>query len=85
MKPSEIGFHPSWDQAVEDLEKKQKKLLSCVWMIGYRDRGLGHGDFAVLTKKTGELVVECSSHELAAHIVEAHNATTQASRRRNKP
>ena len=77
MKPSDLGFHPSWDEAVEEAKKKQKKLLSCVWTIGFNDRGMGRGDFAVITKKTGELVVECSSHELAAHIVEVHNATAR--------
>lgn len=73
MKPSEMGFHPSWDQAVEDLKKKEKKMLSSVWDIGFRDRGLGHGDFGVIVKKTGEIVVECPNHAIAGHIVELHN------------
>lgn len=73
MKPSEMGFHPSWDEVVEQAKQKEEAMLSAVWDVGYRDRGHGHGDFAVIVKKTGDLVVECSSHALAGHIVEVHN------------
>lgn len=60
-----MGFHPSWDQEIEDMKKKREKLLSSVWAVGFRDRGMGHGSYAVIVKKTEELVVECSSHALA--------------------
>ena len=51
----------------------EDNLLDVEWAVGYRDRGHGHGDFAVIVKGTEELVVEASSRGLADHLVEAHN------------
>ena len=43
------------------------------WEIGFRDRGLGHGDYAVLDS-LGSLVVETSHRSDAELIVAAINA-----------
>lgn len=43
------------------------------WVVGFKDRGHGHGDFAVLVEETEELVVEAFSREVAEHIVSTHN------------
>ena len=64
---------PYWGPILKDIKEKEDKMLSSVWDIGYRDRGHGHGDFAVIVKKTGDLVVECPNHAVAGHIVEVHN------------
>ncbi len=69
------------DAAVKAFNAKQKKILSRLWAIGYKDRGHGHGDYAVIVKSNGELVVECPTEAIASHIVELHNAAAQASRR----
>lgn len=43
------------------------------WKLGFRDRGLGHGDFAVLDH-FGDLVAETPSREDAELIIAAVNA-----------
>jgi len=48
-------------------------LLKTKWVLAFRDRGLGHGDYAIMTPNQ-DLVVECPSKEVANHIVELHNA-----------
>ncbi len=53
--------------------QKQARLLHCRWEVAFKDRGMGHGDFGVMTE-TGELVVECPSRDIAGHIVSIHNA-----------
>lgn len=50
-----------------------KKSFDEKWAVGFRDRGHGHGDFAVITKKTRILLVECAYEMLAEHIVQLHN------------
>lgn len=61
------------NEQIKEALKEQKRIQRCLWTVGVRDRGLGRCDFAVITRKTGTLVVECLSHDLAGHIVEAHN------------
>lgn len=69
-----------FDKVLSEHRKKQKRLMSSVWDVGFRDRGMGHGDFAVITKKNKELVVECSSKEIAEHIVKLHNGSISKKR-----
>jgi hypothetical protein len=64
-------------------EEKQKKLIEAKWMVGFKDRGLGHGDFGVITAK-GEFIVGPCSHEIAGHIVEVHNNARDAARAAKK-
>ncbi len=64
-------------------EAKQKKIIEAKWTVGFRDRGLGHGDFGVITSK-GEFVVGPCSHELAGHIAEVHNNARDAARAAKK-
>jgi hypothetical protein len=52
-------------------------LLAATWHLGFHDRGLGRGDYAVFTE-SGDLVVECRNAMLGTHIAEAHNQTLQA-------
>ena len=63
-------------------------MLTKIWTLGVKDRGIDHGGFAVITID-GELVVECTprsvyehfitsdkymtSEKLANHIIKLHN------------
>ena len=61
-------------EAVDSLEKKGYYTPAPrPWKLGYRDRGLGHGDFAVLDR-FGDLVVETTNKAVAELIVSAVNA-----------
>lgn len=64
-------------EAVGSLEKKGYFTpLPRPWKLGFRDRGLGRGDFAVLDR-FGDLVVETSSQSNAKLIISAVNANSQ--------
>jgi hypothetical protein len=56
--------------------KKNIDFLKIKWNLGFKDRGMGHGDFAVLTDKA-ELVAKCLSKEIAEHIIELHSKTLE--------
>jgi hypothetical protein len=43
------------------------------WQLGFNDRGLGRGDYAVLDK-FGDLVVTVENRETAVFIIEAANS-----------
>lgn len=63
----------SMDEALKSL--KQKGYFSPrprPWQLGFRDRGLGRGDFAVLDR-FGDLVAEVSKED-AELIISAVNA-----------
>lgn len=48
--------------------------ISKQWFLGFRDRGLGHGDFCVVAEDD-QLVINAfdMSKELCQHIVDSHN------------
>jgi hypothetical protein len=48
-------------------------MLKLRWKLGYKDRGMGRGDFAILTQDTEELVVECPCREVAEHLIGLQN------------
>ena len=49
-------------------------LLEKRWALGYRDRGMGRGDFAVVVEGSDELIVKTSLQEVAEHIMTTHNS-----------
>jgi hypothetical protein len=49
------------------------EILNEEWAVGFKDRGLGHGDFGVVTLVKNTLVVETSGREIAEHISKLHN------------
>ncbi len=51
-----------------------KGFLGKRWVVGFHDRGHGHGDFAVIVEGSEELIVKAPSREVAEHIATAHNA-----------
>ena len=59
-------------------EKKVNEVLSSEWKLGFKSRGMGRGDFSVITAD-GTLVVECNKEiagcdkEIAEHIIVLHN------------
>ena len=49
------------------------KMMDTDWAVGFNDRGMGHGDYAVIVAGTdNDVVVKCPSREVAEHIVAAH-------------
>lgn len=59
---------------IKAIEQMAKRVLRMRWTIGFKDRGMGHGDYAVMTKKYGFIVVECPDMDIAEHICNLHNA-----------
>ena len=55
----------------------QSEALDLEWQVGFRDRGIGRGDHAVICNWKGQkeptLIVECPCREIAEHIVNVHN------------
>lgn len=60
-------------ELAEEVNRRLDEVLSKRWAIGFKDRGMGHGDFGVIVEETGDLVVECGWRECAEHIVKIHN------------
>jgi hypothetical protein len=58
---------------IAQYQKEQEAILSPLWAVGFKDRGLGRGDYAVIIEGTTKVVVECPSKEIAEHIVALHN------------
>lgn len=63
-------------------------MIDKEWVLGWRDRGLGHGDVCVITKPEegeealgGELVIDCFTmpKELCEHIIDLHNKSLKDS------
>lgn len=60
----------------DEIDRRMKHVLTVPWSVGFHDRGMGHGDYAVLAEGHSPPVVECGADGagLAEHIVKAHNA-----------
>ena len=56
----------------DGMEIASTDLLAEQWVLGYRDRGHGYGDFAVVTT-SNRPVVEAPNRAIAEHIVQLHN------------
>jgi hypothetical protein len=56
----------------EPYDVKIARHLASVWKVGFNDRGLGHGDFGVITEQ-GDLVIPDLDQQIAEHLVELHN------------
>ena len=69
------GFVGTIDEYAKEATRRIKTVTKQDWFVGLRDRGMGRGDFAVMTKFNGKdiLVVECPCREIADHIVNIHN------------
>jgi hypothetical protein len=63
-----------WKRMLEQYSAQQLLILQTPWAVGFRDRGMGHGDYGVVTEDDA-LVCPCDSKEVAEHICELHNAT----------
>lgn len=60
-------------ELAEEIDRRLKELENIEWTVGFRDRGMGHGDFGVVTKEGEYLIVECAWQRLAEYIVTIHN------------
>jgi hypothetical protein len=56
----------------EEIAAEISKVLTLEWKVGFHDRGLGRGDYAVIAAED-LVVVECPDHNFAQHICEVHN------------
>jgi hypothetical protein len=65
----------------DGMSSGNEKILKQKWTVGFRDRGNGHGDFAVITTK-GDFVTGPCSHEVAGHIAKVHNDAREKSKTR---
>lgn len=54
------------------IDAELDKFLNSEWAIGFNDRGMGHGDHAIIIKWTNYVVCE-AMNGFAAHIVKLHN------------
>ena len=74
---SKSTFMEDYDK---EYDRRFEALLKAKWSLGFKDRGMGHGDFAVVTKalKRDILIVECPNRAIAEHIIEAHNGTIKS-------
>ncbi len=68
-----IGDSLPVDQAVESVRGDSLAPKPRPWQLGYHDRGLGRGDYAVLDR-FGEVVIEKLSRKDAELIIAAVNA-----------
>lgn len=50
-----------------------KEMIESPWSIGFKDRGFGFGDFAVMVDEMPIVIAECPNREVAEHIIELHN------------
>ena len=66
------------DEFQKAYSKEYDRLLVVIkknrWRLGFKDRGLGHGDWAVIVKVSRKdiVVVECPCRAIAEHIIESH-------------
>lgn len=61
-----------WEEYNQLIEAELDKFLNSEWAVGYRDRGHGHGDYAIIVKYTNHVICEAMDG-FAKHIVELHN------------
>jgi len=47
-------------------------MLTKKWELGWKWRGLGHGDYGIITEDQ-VLILPCPSKEIAEHIITLHN------------
>jgi hypothetical protein len=68
--------------ALDRLEFMTGEVMLLRWDIGFNDRGLGHGDFAVICQWPKQefpvVVVQCPTREVAEHIVNTHNTLIES-------
>ena len=59
---------------LDDLvKKKEEEKLSAKWALGFHDRGLGHGDFAIIKEGSNDLIFGPLDRSIAEHVIDAHN------------
>ena len=62
------------DKMIEEQEAATAARLMRPWHLGFKDRGMGYGDFAVLTA-AGDIVAEVTGKQTANRVIDDHNAT----------
>ena len=61
-----------------------EEALQSEWAIGFHDRGMGRGDYAVIEKDTEVVIIKCPYREIAEHITSIHNTAPETARQRDE-
>ena len=68
----------TWDEYIDaywnEVKRRIRRIRDSRWSIGFKDRGHGHGDFAVLASSGRLLVAEVETKELAQMLIKQHNS-----------
>jgi hypothetical protein len=66
--PFSCGYIKEYDRITKAMKRNK-------WLLGYKDRGNGNGDYAITVKIQGKviLVVECPCRDIAEHVIKLHN------------
>lgn len=62
---------------IDDVVNEAGKVINHEWTVGFQDRGMGHGDYAVMTKETNLVIAECATAQIAQHICDIHNKSLE--------
>ena len=54
-------------------------FLEVEWDLGFKDRGMDHGDYSIMAKKNNQLIIECPNRPIAEHIIQLHNSSLKNS------
>lgn len=69
---------------IDTIGELVEEVLQNKWAVGFRDRGMGHGDYAVIEKDTEVVIVKCPYLEIAEHIAATHNTAPSLLNQRNE-
>ena len=57
-----------------DMYMTSDEVLQGRWSLGWKDRGMGHGSYAILMEDTGQVIGEpFISEDVPQHIIDLHN------------
>jgi hypothetical protein len=69
----------SWEKLDKLIEAQIKDWLNEEWAVGFKDRGMGHGDYAVVLKSDNTIIIAESgnSPHVAEYLVKLHNESLE--------
>jgi hypothetical protein len=65
------------DDAVKEIGRLEDLAARTEWVLSFRDRGMGHGDYGISATLEGEdiLLFESPARSLAEHVINLHNTS----------
>lgn len=55
------------------LVQLDEKTLQQRWFLGWNDRGLGYGEYSIITGNDELIIGDIASGDLSQHIIDLHN------------